>query len=153
MRGCIHSNKYYIHPSQKHDTSTHSSSFLKTTSCFPLLNWTFKTPRMSWIVREVLIGLHKSRCAHREPSVDTVIGKVVMQIAFKEFVNLKSSYVKDNELLFQKKKKLTVSSKRLVTNGVSCGVRVSPGRYIFSCEKKEKRKKQIKMVIKKRMSE
>ena len=37
--------------------------------------------------REVLIGLHKSRCAHREPSVDVIIGEVVMQGAFQEFVD------------------------------------------------------------------
>jgi hypothetical protein len=42
---------------------------------------------MSRLGREVLIGLHKSRCAHREPSVDTVIGEVVMQVAFQEFVH------------------------------------------------------------------
>ena len=42
---------------------------------------------MSRLGREVLVRLHKSRCAHREPSVDTVIWEVVMQVAFQEFVN------------------------------------------------------------------
>ena len=48
------------------------------------LIWTFKVPMMG---REVFIGLHKSGGAHREPSVDTVIGEVVLQVAFQEFVD------------------------------------------------------------------
>jgi hypothetical protein len=48
-------------------------------------------------------------------------------------------------IVFFLKEKLTVSSERLVTNWISCGVRVSPGFCIFSCENKIPKKKKIKM--------
>ena len=75
----------------KHDTSTWGEfiffSFLFVTTNFPsTLNWTFKVPRASWLGREAL-GLHKSRCTYREPSVDTVVGEVMRQVAIQEFVH------------------------------------------------------------------
>ena len=71
----------------KKKTTRGDSFFSSLLSTFiPTLNGTFKVPRLSWMRREVLIGLHKSRRAHREPSVDTVIGEVVRQVTFQEFV-------------------------------------------------------------------
>ena len=102
-------------------------------------NGTFEVPR-NRLGREVAIGLHKSRCAHREPGVDTVIGEIVVQVAFQEFVNFFDIVYKlfDNKTeLHSKKKKLTVSSERLVSRGISCSVRVSPICYILSCAQKK----------------
>ena len=39
--------------------------------------------------------------------------------------------------LLSKKNKLTVSSERLVSRGISCSVRVSPVCYILSCARKK----------------
>lgn len=58
------------------------------------------------LVREVRIGLHKSWCAHREPSVDTVIGEVVRQVAFQECVHFENIYKFDNRGFLSKKNSL-----------------------------------------------
>ena len=76
---------------QGHDqiknTSREFFSFLSFQ--YPLLPLSRRTFKLPWLIRlgrEVLISLHKIRCAHREPSVDTVIREVVRQAAFQEFV-------------------------------------------------------------------
>jgi hypothetical protein len=95
-----------------------NSSYLFTTTTTSTLNWTIKVPRMNLLGWEVPIGLHKSRCAHREPSVDTVIGEVVRQVAFQECVYFEIIYISltpRQRIVF--KEKLTVSSERLVIRG------------------------------------
>ena len=54
--------------------------------------------------REVLIGLHKSGGAHREPSVDTVIGEVVMQVASQKFVHFFCESYISFEIAFEEEK-------------------------------------------------
>ena len=117
----------------RHNTSTTREFFLFFSFIpfqqhrVPLSNRTFEMPRMTRMRREVLISLHKIRCAHREPSVDTVIREVVWQVAFQEFVyfsmKLYNIYEFWQSIAFRRRKKLTVSSERFVTR-VSCGPRV-----------------------------
>ena len=142
-----------VHSFRKNDTSTWGktqieSFFLSFFHSFFLslqltqpstLNWTFKVPRMVWLGREVLVRLHRSRRAHRESNIDTVIGEVVIQVCGL-LTMIFILYNIARKLLSKKRKKLTVSSssKRFVTNGeVSCSVRVSPGCYNFSCENRQ----------------
>ena len=85
--GCIHSDRDNKTMILVHGRELGIISFILYNLKPSTLIWTFKVPRMVRLGREVLVRLHKSRRAHREPSVDTVIGEVVLQVAFQEFVD------------------------------------------------------------------
>ena len=111
-------------------------------------NGTFEVPR-NRLGREVAIGLHKSRCAHREPGVDTVIGEVVVQVAFQEFVNFFDTIYKlfDNMTELHSKKKNSLCPPKDLLVGGSLAASEYPQCVTFSAVPK-KRKKKIKKAVK-----
>jgi hypothetical protein len=135
----IHSDKDIIILVHWKDSFSFSLTATRTTFT---LNWTFKVPRM---VREVLIGLHKSRCAHREPGVYTVIGEVVMQVAFQEFMHLKLYNINRKRIFRRKEEKNSLFPPKDLLLGESLAASEYPQGVTISAART---KRQIKMAVK-----